>query len=225
MKLAMTNFSLKRPWLVVAVVLAISALFLVQFPKVHFDNDPENMLSADEPVRLFHHQVKEKYDLYDFVIVGVVNEEHLDGVFNVETLGRVHKLTSELLSLQATSDGFPTVLRGEHREVLDLGPEGAWKQALGVAFRHNPNELFDDRGQSVIIGRELIAPSVVDNIKQAELGSLKLEYLMEQPRRRVSGEGSGLQYGYLQAAGDTHYTLRQFPVCGYSSSQPFHRRA
>ncbi len=181
MKLAMTNFSLKRPWLIVAMVLAISAVFLVQFPKVHFDNDPENMLSVEEPVRVFHHQVKEKYDLYDFVIVGVVNEEHPEGVFNVETLGRVHELTSELLSLQATSDGFPTVLRGGSREVLDLGPEGAWKQALGVAFRHNPNELFNEQNQSVIIGRELIAPSVVDNIKQADLGSLKLEYLMEQP--------------------------------------------
>lgn len=33
----------------------------------------------------------------------------------------------------------------------------------------------------MIIGRELIAPSQVDNIKQAELGSLKLEYLMEAP--------------------------------------------
>lgn len=179
MKLALTNFSLKRPWLVVALALIATVVLAAQFPKVHFDNDPENMLSAEEPVRVFHHQVKEKYSLYDFVIVGVVNETDPDGVFNVGTLGRIHRLSGQLLNLQRSPEGLPTV----DGRSLDLRPAGAWKRALGVAFRHDPNELFDEQGQSVIIGRELIAPSVVDNLKQAEFGSLKLEYLMEQPPR------------------------------------------
>ncbi len=187
MKLALTNFSLKRPWTVIILVLMITGMLASQFPKVQFDNDPENMLSADEPVRIFHHQVKEKFDLYDFVVVGVVNEEHPDGVFNVETLGRVYDLTQELLTLRQTEDGLPAVLapaadgKGDAPKILDLSPAGAWQRVLGAAFQHNPNELFDAQGRSVIIGRELIAPSVVDNLKQAELGSLKLEYLMENP--------------------------------------------
>ena len=48
-------------------------------------------------------------------------------------------------------------------------------------FRHDPNHLFDENGESVIVAREIISPSVVDNIKQAELGQLKIEYLMERP--------------------------------------------
>ena len=60
-----------------------------------------------------------------------------------------------------------------------MSPQGAWARALAKAFRHDNNRLFDDEGNSAIIGREIISPSVVDNIKQADLGSLKLEYLRQ----------------------------------------------
>ena len=189
MKLALTNFSIRHPWLVVGVVGLATVFLAAQFPKVHFDNDPENMLAPDEHVRILHHQVKEKYGLYDFVIVGVVNEKHPDGIFNPETLGRIHDLTGELLSLRRGPDGKPAVVlraapgRPEKQVALDLSPGSAWQRLLAVAFQHDPNALFDEHGNSVIIGAEIISPSVVDNLKQAELGSLKLEYLMEQPPR------------------------------------------
>ena len=181
-KLMLTEFSLRRPWLIVLLVLIATLLFAWQFPKVQFDNDPENMLAEDEYVRAFHHQVKQKYALYDFVIVGVVNEQDEDGIFNVGTLGRVDRLTRQLLSLSRSEDGRPQVetADGGMRQI-DLRPNGSWEQALNVAFNHDPNRLFDEEGHSAIIGRELIAPGVVDNIRQADLGSLKLEYLMEEP--------------------------------------------
>ena len=184
MKLAMTNFSIKHPWIVLLLMFALTAGFASQFPKVTFDNDPENMLAEDEYVRVFHNQVKGTYGLYDFVIVGIVNEAHEDGVFNVGTLRRIHELTYELLSLRQGTDGKPLVTLSSHTGVksdrtIDLTPDGGWSRALNVAFKHDPNRLFDEDGNSAIITRELISPSVVDNIKQADLGSLKIEYLME----------------------------------------------
>jgi len=181
MKLMMPNFSVRHPWIIVGIVLVLTVLFARQFPKVKFDNDPENMLAEDEAIRVFHNAVKSKYSLYDFVIVGIVNERHPDGVFNVETLSRIHALTGELLSLTRGPDGRPVVTRAGTEVSLDLAPESAWRRALAAAFRHDANNLFDEQGHSAIIGRELIAPSVVDNIKQADLGALKLEYLMEHP--------------------------------------------
>lgn len=195
MKLWLTNFSIRFPRLLLLLTLIATLLFASQFPKVKFDNDPENMLPADEPVRVFHHEVKEKFALYDFVIVGIVNETDQDGIFNPETLGRIDRLTKELLSLQQSDDGLPQVTgfdangqRGPLRSI-DLNPPSSWERALNVAFNHAPNNLFDEKGQSAIIGRELISPSVVDNIKQADLGSLKLEYLMEQvPKTRAEAK-------------------------------------
>ena len=184
----MTDFSLKHPWIIMILVLAATVFFGAQFPKVHFDNDPENMLSEDEFVRIFHHQTKEKYALYDFVIVGIVNEDHPDGIFNVQTLTRVNDLTSQILSLRRNENGLPEVVTdGTETEwmALDLRSDSAFRRAMAVAFRHDPNHLFDEDGDSAIIAREVISASVVDNIKQSDLGSLKIAYLMENvPKTR-----------------------------------------
>jgi predicted RND superfamily exporter protein len=57
------------------------------------DTDPENMLPADEPVRVFHDEMKEEMSLHDMVVLGVVNENHPDGVFNPESLRKIYDLT------------------------------------------------------------------------------------------------------------------------------------
>jgi len=181
MKLVLTQFSIRHPKLIMAITLVIALALASQFPKVHFDNDPENMLAKDEPVRVLHDRVKEKYDLYDFVIAGVVNETDEDGIFNPGTLGRIHTLTEQLLNLQPGTDGTVKVSAAGTDQQIDLRPEGLRQRALNVVFRHDPNRLLTKDGESAIISREVIAPSVVDNLKQAELGSLKQEYLMVKP--------------------------------------------
>ena len=186
-RLALTRFSIRHPWFIISGIFVATLFFILQFPKVHFDNDPENMLSPKEYVRIFNDEVKKKYNLYDFVIVGIVNDKDPDGIFNTKTLGRIYDLTHELLSLNRDSNHMPVIVhpaRGDQKEkriVLDLAPESLWEKALGFAFRQDPNNLFDENGNSAIIGKEIISPSRVDNIKQADLGSLKLEYLMERP--------------------------------------------
>jgi len=57
------------------------------------DTDPENMLSADEPVRVFHNESKQIFTLRDMVVVGVVNPKHPEGVFNPTSLQHIHELT------------------------------------------------------------------------------------------------------------------------------------
>ncbi|MDD3276619.1 MAG: MMPL family transporter [Kiritimatiellales bacterium] len=180
MKLKLVNFSLRFPWLVVLITLLAVIFGTLQFPKVTFDNDPENMLSTNEYVRVFHNQTKKKFALYDFVIVGVVNTNNPDGVFNVETLGRIDTLTKQLLSLRKSADGLPEITVPAPF-VPALQPKNAWTRTLTKVFRHDVNHLFDDEGRSAIIKPELISPSVVDNIKQAEHGALRIEYLMEHP--------------------------------------------
>ena len=87
------HFSIERPRTVVAIMIVVTILLGLMVVKVKVDTDPENMLSEDEPVRLFHNEVKKVFDLQDVVVLGVVNETHPDGVFNPETLKRVYELT------------------------------------------------------------------------------------------------------------------------------------
>lgn len=96
-----------RAMLLVTIFLALLAilpsLWPATFSHLHplkVDTDPENMLPADESVRVFHNAMKDEMTLYDMVIVGVVNETHPHGVFNVASLGKVHALTEFAKNLQ-----------------------------------------------------------------------------------------------------------------------------
>jgi hypothetical protein len=93
MKQAVTEFSIKRPWIVIGLAVAITAFFAMQFPKIKIDTDPENMLPADEPVRVFYEQVKEDFALYDFIAIGVVED---NGAFTPELLNRLYRITAEI---------------------------------------------------------------------------------------------------------------------------------
>ncbi len=181
MKLFLTNLGLRFPIPVMLILLAVTAVMTVQFPKVNFDNNPENMLEYNEPVRVMHRDVKARFDLYDFVVVGIVNYDPPAGVWNPETLARVHTLTHELVSLHQTEAGRPAVMRNGESFTPELNPAGWWANVLAAAFRQDAERLFTEEGASGLITREILAPSVVDTIRQLEMGALDIRFLMEDP--------------------------------------------
>lgn len=135
-------------FLMIAVVaapsLAPKAFSFLQPLKV--DTDPENMLAADEPVRVFHNAMKAEFTLNDLIVVGVVDEAHEEGVFNVDTLSDVYALTEFAKTIQwdaETADG-----ESEQRGVISI---------------------------------DIIAPSTVDSIEQAGLGSVRFDWLLPAP--------------------------------------------
>lgn len=126
-------YSLNHPKTIVGFSIFFLIFALTQLPRIEIDTDPENMLPADAPVRIFHHQTKEEFSLYDFIVLGIVNEKNVDGVFNPGTLKIIYDLTEEI------------------------------KKVDGV------------------IAHEIVAPSTKDNIEQADLGSVRFQWLMEEP--------------------------------------------
>ena len=73
-------FSLVMIALVAAPTLAPRALPFLHALKI--DTDPENMLAAEEPVRVYHNAMKKEFGLNDLVVVGVIDNAHENGVFN-----------------------------------------------------------------------------------------------------------------------------------------------
>ena len=71
------------------------------------DTDPENMLAEDAPVRVDHDRLKKVFGLDDYVVVGVVNDSHEEGVFNPDDLANIHQLTEAAkgLKFDVTVDG------------------------------------------------------------------------------------------------------------------------
>ncbi len=91
------EFSINHPWAVIIAVTVITVFFAAQLPGIKIDTDPENMLRADEPARLFDHEVKEEFAISDFIAVGVVVEE---GAFNAHLLGNIHAIVEEVSEIE-----------------------------------------------------------------------------------------------------------------------------
>ncbi|MBN1830944.1 MAG: MMPL family transporter [Deltaproteobacteria bacterium] len=96
--------SIKHPKLITLLMIVVTIILGFMTIKVEVDTDPENMLSEDEAVRVFHNRMKKEFDLNDVVVLGIVNEEHPEGVFNPVTLKHVQELTEFVWGLSDPDD-------------------------------------------------------------------------------------------------------------------------
>jgi predicted RND superfamily exporter protein len=138
---------------VLILLAGLPSLFPATFSplnNVTIDTDPENMLSEDAPVRVRHDRLKKVYDLHDYVVVGVVNDTHRNGVFNPDDLSNIHRLTTLASGLE-----YPI-----HKKKDD-----------------NEQARSSDR----VIAKDIIAPSVVDNIESKRPGQVSFSWMMRRP--------------------------------------------
>ena len=85
----------------VFVYAVLASLVMLAFvPTIHIDTDPENMLAEDEPVRVLHNELKERYNMHDIIVLGIINETHPEGVFNKSSLTKIYDLTEFVFGLQ-----------------------------------------------------------------------------------------------------------------------------
>ncbi len=93
LKNAMIDWAINRSKIVAVLMVLVVIVAGAFLSKVVMDTDPENMLMKTEPARIFHNETKKAFELSEIVVLGVVNKKGPDGVFTVETLGRIHELT------------------------------------------------------------------------------------------------------------------------------------
>ncbi len=63
------------------------------------DTDSENMLPYDEPLRLFHREVKETFGVNDLIVLGVFDDKSINGVFTPDTLNRLRRITERIAQI------------------------------------------------------------------------------------------------------------------------------
>lgn len=153
------KFSIENAKLVMFITLFVTLFPAIFFPMIKVDTDPENMLSHDEAVRVFHDKMKKEFSLYDMVIVGIVNEKDPDGVFNPTSLDHIQKLTEYSKKLQ-------WLLPDDKKD----------KQQKKLV-------------QKGVIESDIMAPGTVDNIEQAGPGTVNFSWLMKKaPLTRMDAQ-------------------------------------
>jgi len=99
LKSALINLSMNRPKWVFLGVLLFTVLAGSQIPSIKVDTDPENMLPHDNPARLFHDEVKQRFGLHDMLVAGVVNNG-ADGIYNVGSLSALQQLSEAISGIE-----------------------------------------------------------------------------------------------------------------------------
>jgi len=163
-KFSLVEFSIRRPKLVVWAAVALTLAFLTQFPRIKTDTNPKNMLPETSEVRVWNDEVDRVFALYeDTIVVGVQNEA---GVLNRETLGRIARITAEILELEGVAsrdvNGFTTITNvTAEAGTLKVGPllpgppqSQAEVEALRAALFGNPlfvNRIVSPDGKTTAI--------------------------------------------------------------------------
>jgi len=109
----LSNVALKSPkfyiWLPIVIAMMLVTLVAIPtftgnftnfIPTLQIDTDPESMLIYEEPVRVYNREQKEKFNIYDLMVVGIVNKTHENGVFNQASLKDIYDLATYTKSLQ-----------------------------------------------------------------------------------------------------------------------------
>lgn len=100
MKQAVIRLATERPRLVYAIVVILTLITGALMARIQIDTDPENMLASDQQDRVFHNMVEERFTLHDAIVVGIVNDTHVNGIFNAKSLASLHSLSTSILELE-----------------------------------------------------------------------------------------------------------------------------
>ncbi|MEQ9563917.1 MAG: RND transporter, partial [Woeseiaceae bacterium] len=99
MQSSLIRFATDRPKTIYAVTWLLVLVLGALIARIEIDTDPENMLPADQPQRMFHNAVEDRFSLHDAIVVGIVNEDDPNGIFNVDSLAALHSLNNSILEL------------------------------------------------------------------------------------------------------------------------------
>lgn len=220
---ALTDAAIRRPrsalWL--AGLLSVFWIILVAVPSVfdvpslnglRIDTDPENMLAEDEPVRAFHNEMMTEFGLYDFIVVGVVEETHQNGVFNAQTLGDVLELAQFAETIRWGEESAPEgviaseILAPNRVDVVEQAGLGAvrfdWLMAEAPA---------DDAAAIAIRDRALNIPTLADTLVSGDGRAMAL-YIPIREKNDSFRIASQLRERIDTFSGPAEYHITGLPI-------------
>lgn len=179
------------------------------------DTDPENMLDEDVPVRVFHREMKERFHIYDMVVVGVENPEHPEGVFNVESLGRIHDLTRHAKTLRWPVEGEPGVFRGvvDHELLAPSTVDDIQPGDLGsVRFSWLMAEPPTTEAQALAVRESAARLPMLDGTLVSEDGKAVALYLPLTEKDVAHEVARALEEHYAAYGGPERFHVTGLPV-------------
>ena len=133
---------LNKPKQLYILLSVLVLMTLGMFPMLQIDTDPENMLDSEQPARVFHNAIKQRFVMHDMVVVGLVSE---DSVYSVENLATVHQLSAFIQGLDAVVLQDYLALDVVDNISQELNQQG---ESQGIRFSYLMAQAPENRQQS-----------------------------------------------------------------------------
>ena len=104
MKDQIVHFATGHPKKIMWLTLVLTLIAGAMIPRIHIDTDPENMLPPDQRDRVIHDRIKEQFNLYDLIVVGIVNDQTDTGIFNHQSLANLKSLSDQIEAIEGVVD-------------------------------------------------------------------------------------------------------------------------
>ena len=190
-----------------AILLAVALPFLVpQAPlyKLTIDTNPENMLSASEPARLFNADRKEQFSLHDSIVIAVENDRTNHGVFTPDALADIKSLTDFAASLDGVlANDIVSPDRIETLEMIAGHEPRAVPVMQGVPSDQAAASAIQDR----LMDMPELTGTLVSN--DGEAMTVVIPIADKSEGRRISRE---LKSHIAEQSSGNHYSITGLPV-------------
>lgn len=104
MKEKIVHFATNHPKRILWITLILTLVAGALIPQIHIDTDPENMLPPNQQDRVVHDYIREQFNLYDLIVVGIVNKEDPNGIYNNQSLANLKSLSDSIEDIDGVID-------------------------------------------------------------------------------------------------------------------------
>lgn len=183
-------------------------------PMIQIDTDPENMLSKTEDVRVRHDELKEKFNMHDMVVVGVVNDVDSEGVFNKASLSEIYDLSKFAYDLRTKNEDTGAFEGVIQRDVMTptnmdyIESQGGGSLKFDWLMKDAPSNEQEAKD----IKRRLVENELFYNTVISEDGKAMALYLPITSKDQSYGISNQLQEKISTFSGDNKYHITGLPV-------------
>ena len=149
MKNQIIHFATTHPKRILWLTLILTLVAGAMIPRIHIDTDPENMLPSDQQDRVVHDHIKEQFSLYDLIVVGVVNNQNPNGIFNDQSLANLKSLSDQIEQIDGVIDYELMSLAS----VDNITQEGPGTIRFQWMIPENDNERMSSSGVQSAVSR------------------------------------------------------------------------
>ncbi len=94
------EFAINKPKQVIAIMALLTIVFLAAFPSLETDTDPVHMLPANNHAVTLWNDTKKTFNIADMIGITISTKDG-SSLFTAERLGRIKKMTDEILEIKA----------------------------------------------------------------------------------------------------------------------------